>query len=409
VNLSEIVTVVGNFGPVSVGMGLSVRGGWKHDTRWGKQLCAVQYKETAPATQEGIENYLASGLVKGIGPVAARQIVSHFGVRTLEVLNETPERLVEVEGIGAKRVQMFIKAWQGQKEVTGVMLFLQSHNVSTALATKIYKKYGNDSVEVLRRNPYQLADEMDGVGFRTVDKIAAQLPGFDPLSGRRYRSALLFILNEQANEGHCYGTRQGLLREGSRLLGAPLEDLNSVVDEMIEKGDLIAHYHDGSRTTAAGRAARSQQQQLQQQEGEEQQQYEALYLPFYDMCEAQTARRIQELMSSTATASAVASLATNKDKAARAIERVQGWSGVTFDQAQLQGLMTAARGRFTVLTGGPGTGKTTMALAIIRLFGEEGAGVALAAPTGRAAQRLADGTGLEAKTIHRLLEYRYVL
>ncbi|KAM3575375.1 hypothetical protein VYU27_002722 [Nannochloropsis oceanica] len=400
-NLSEVITVVGNFGPVSVGMGLSVRGDWKHDARWGKQLCAVQYKETAPATQEGIENYLASGLVKGIGPVAARQIVSHFGVRTLEVLNETPERLVEVEGIGPKRVQLFIKAWQGQKEVTEVMLFLQSHNVSTTLATKIYKKYGNSSVEVLRRNPYQLADEMEGVGFRTVDKIAAQLPNFDPGSARRHRSGLLFILNEHANEGHCYGTRQGLLREGSRLLGAAPDILDSVVDEMIENRDLIVHYHDGASSSSSADRARQKLQQMQ----EGAQQYEALYLPFYDMCEAETARRIQELMCSTATASAVASLAGNKDKAARAIERVQQWSGVTFDKAQLQGLMTAARGRFTVLTGGPGTGKTTMALAIIRLFGEEGAGVALAAPTGRAAQRLADGTGLEAKTIHRLLEY----
>ncbi len=404
-NLSEVVTVVGNFGPVSIGMGLSVRGEWKHDARWGKQLCAVQYKETAPATQEGIENYLASGLVKGIGPVAARQIVNHFGVRTLEVLNETPERLVEVEGIGPKRVQLFIKAWQGQKEVTEVMLFLQSHNVSTTLATKIYKKYGNCSVEVLRENPYQLADEMEGVGFRTVDKIAAQLPNFDSGSRRRHRSGLLFILNEHANEGHCYGTRQGLLMEGSRLLGAAPDVLNSVVNEMIENRDLIVYYHDGtsSSTTNTAAAGRARQTQQPQQEGE--QPYEALYLPFYDMCEAQTARRIQELMCSTATASAVASLAGNKDKAARAIERVQQWSGVTFDKAQLQGLMTAARGRFTVLTGGPGTGKTTMALAIIRLFGEEGAGVALAAPTGRAAQRLADGTGLEAKTIHRLLEY----
>ncbi len=375
----ELVTVVGNFGPINVGSSLSVSGEWKKDARWGRQLCAHEYKETAPATQEGIENYLASGLVKGIGPVVARQIVGHFGADTLRVLNETPERLVEVEGIGAKKVQMIIKAWQGQKEVTEVMLFLQSHNVTTTLATKIYKKYGNDSVAVLARNPYQLADEMEGVGFRTVDKIAAQLPGFDAASPRRHRSGLLFILKEQGNEGHCYGTRAGLLRGGSKLLGADLGALDEVVDSMVAQGDLVAQRH-----------------------GAEQ---EALFLPFFDMCEAQTANRIQELMGATATSSAVSALAANQDKAARAIERVQEASGLVFDGPQLQGLMTAARGRFTVLTGGPGTGKTTMALAIIRLFQNENAAVALAAPTGRAAQRLADGTGLEAKTIHRLLEY----
>lgn len=391
----ELVTVVGKFGPISVGMGLLVRGEWRQDARWGRQLAAHEYKETAPATQEGIENYLASGLVKGIGPVAARQIVQHFGADTLQVLNEAPERLIEVEGIGKKRVQMFVKAWRDQREVTEVMLFLQSHNVSTTLATKIYKKYGKDSVGVLERNPYQLADEMEGVGFRTVDKIAAQLPGYDPSSSRRHRSGLLFLLNEQANEGHCYGTRLDLLQAGSRLLGASTEALNKVVNEMIGARELIAHYYE-ERILSSSALGRSKELGRQG---------EALFLPFFDRCEAFTARRIQELMTSSPVSPVVAALAENEKKAARAIERVQEWSGVVFDEAQYAGLMTAARGRLTVLTGGPGTGKTTMALAIIRLFEHEGAAVALAAPTGRAAQRLADGTGLEAKTIHRLLEY----
>jgi exodeoxyribonuclease V alpha subunit len=377
---NDLVTVVGSFPPTNVGAAVSVRGEWQRDARWGKQLRAVEYNETAPATQEGIENYLASGLVRGIGPVAAKQIVSFFGAETLTVLNEAPERLVEVEGIGPKKAKMIEQAWRGQKEVTAVMLFLQSHNVSTALATRIYKKYGNQSVEVLRRDPYQLADEMEGIGFRTVDKIAAQL-GFDPASPTRYRSGLLFLLREQANEGHCFGSRAGLLREGCKLLGAEPAFLEAVLYRMVAAGDFIAH---GEKDGAA--------------------QEQALFLPFFDMCETQTAYRIQDLMAQPPNALRAA-MAADETRFARAVERAQQEGGVVFDDGQLQGLKAAARGRFTVVTGGPGTGKTTMAMAIIRLFQGEGAKVVLCAPTGRAAQRLAEGSGLEAKTIHRLLEY----
>lgn len=374
---NDLVTVVGAFPPTNVGAAVSVRGEWRTDARWGKQLRAVEYNETAPATQEGIENYLASGLVRGIGPVAAKQIVGYFGAATLDVLNEAPERLVEVEGIGPKKAKMIEKAWRGQKEVTAVMLFLQSHNVSTALATRIYKRYGNASVEVLRRDPYQLADEMEGIGFRTVDKIAAQL-GFDPASPTRYRSGLLFLLREQANEGHCFGSRAGLLREGCKLLGADPAFLEPVLERMVAAGDLVAHGAPGPQ--------------------------QALFLPFFDMCETQTAYRIQDLMAQPPDALRAA-IAADEGRFAQAVARAQKAGGVEFDAGQLQGLKAAAGGRFTVVTGGPGTGKTTMALAIIRMFQGEGAKVVLCAPTGRAAQRLAEGTGLEAKTIHRLLEY----
>ena len=374
---NDLVTVVGSFPPTNVGAAVSVRGEWRTDARWGKQLRAVEYNETAPATQEGIENYLASGLVRGIGPVAARQIVGCFGAATLEVLNEAPERLVEVEGIGPKKAKMIEQAWRGQKEVTAVMLFLQSHNVSTALATRIYKRYGNTSVEVLRRDPYQLADEMEGIGFRIVDKIASQL-GFDPASPTRYRSGLLFLLREQANEGHCYGSRAGLLREGCKLLGAEPAFLEPVLERMVAAGDLVAHGPPGPQ--------------------------QALFLPFFDMCETQTAYRIQDLMAQPPDALRAA-IAADEQRFTRAVQRAQKEGGVEFDAGQLQGLKAAAGGRFTVVTGGPGTGKTTMALAIIRMFESEGAKVVLCAPTGRAAQRLAEGTGLGAKTIHRLLEY----
>ena len=384
---NDLVTVVGSFPPTNVGAAVSVRGEWRTDARWGKQLRAVEYNETAPATQEGIENYLASGLVRGIGPVAAKQIVSYFGAGTLDVLNEAPERLVEVEGIGPKKAKMIEKAWRGQKEVTAVMLFLQSHNVSTALATRIYQKYGNASVDVLRRDPYQLADEMEGIGFRTVDKIAAQL-GFDPASPTRYRSGLLFLLREQANEGHCFGSRGGLVREGCKLLGADVEFLEPVLDHMVAAGDVVAHGH-GHGEGGGGGGGGAQQ---------------ALFLPFFDMCEKQAAYRIQDLMAQPPDALRAA-IASDEQRFARAVERAQKEGGVIFDAGQLEGLKAAARGRFTVVTGGPGTGKTTMALAIIRLFQGEGSKVVLCAPTGRAAQRLAEGTGLEAKTIHRLLEY----
>lgn len=266
----DLVNVVGVFPTVNAGAAISLKGYWKRGGKYGDEFRAREYVETAPATLTGLENYLASGLVKGVGPVVARQIVGHFGNETLSVLNDAPHRLVEVEGIGAKKAAMITKAWQGQREVTNVMMFLQSHNVSTTLATKIYKTYGNGSVTIVRSDPFRLVDEITGMGFRTVDKIAQQL-GFDKEAPKRLRSGLLYYLREIANEGHCFGWKQPVLKGASKLLTATVENLESTLGQMISKGEVITHEDPVKQDTA-------------------------LFLPFFHTCESQTALRLHELL-----------------------------------------------------------------------------------------------------------------
>ena len=231
----------------------------------------------------------------------------------------------------------------------------------------------------MQGDPYQLGDDIVGIGFRTLDKIACQL-GFDRQSPKRYRAGLLHVLKELASDGHCFGMRTQLLRDGAKLLGASTEDLDATIDTMIAKGDLISR-------------------RLGENEG--------LYLPLYDMCETQAAWRIQDLLGQGKQRGRPAKLESllSPTHMAATIDKVQRMGGVVFDAVQLAALTHSTREAFTVITGGPGTGKTVTAVGIIRLFQAAGSEVALAAPTGRAAQRLADATGLEAKTIHRLLEY----
>lgn len=194
---SDLVTVVGNLAAVNVGATLRLKGDWKYDSKYGKQFSAVDYRETVPATVAGIEKYLGSGLIKGIGPVYARRIVNHFKEDTLRVIEEEADYLINVDGIGQKRVDMIKKAWQEQKEIKNVMLFLQSNGVSTAYAVKIYKTYGNESINIVKSNPFRLADDIWGIGFKTADKIARQL-GFDKNSFERCRSGIIYVLNESA-------------------------------------------------------------------------------------------------------------------------------------------------------------------------------------------------------------------
>jgi len=266
----DLITVVGVFPHINAGAAVSFKGFWRRGGKYGEQFSAKEYKETAPATLIGLENYLASGLVRGIGPVVARQIVAQFGNDTLMVLNDTPERLREVEGIGVKKAALITKAWQAQREVTSVMMFLQSHNVSTTLATKIYKAYGNSSVGIFRSDPYRIVDEINGIGFRTIDKIAQQL-GFDPDSPKRLRSGLIWYLREISNDGHCFGWKQPVLKGASKLLGTTIEKLESTLGPMVKKGEVVIREDHAKQDTA-------------------------LFHPFFYNCEAQTVLRIQELL-----------------------------------------------------------------------------------------------------------------
>jgi len=362
----DLVTVVGNLAAVNVGATIRLKGEWRYDSKFGKQFNVVDYRETVPATIAGIEKYLGSGLIKGIGPVYARRIVKHFKEDTLKVIEESPDYLINVGGIGQKRVDMIKKAWQEQKEIKNVMLFLQSNGVSTAYAVKIYKTYGNESINIVKTNPYRLADDIWGIGFKTADKIAQQL-GFDKHSFERCRSGIVYVLNELSNGGHCFSTREQLLETTEKMLELERLLIEDTIDRMIEEKTIIPD------------------------EGN------AIYLPAFYYSEVGIAKRMKEIL-------ALESIYKSADTD-DIIESIEREYQIKYDEVQVEAVKTAVSSKFMVLTGGPGTGKTTTTLAIIKIFQKLNAGILLAAPTGRAAKRMSEATGMEAKTIHRLLEY----
>ena len=369
---TDLITAVGNMADTHVGSVLTLTGSWKVDAKYGRQFSIESYEETLPATVYGIEKYLGSGLIKGIGPKFAKRIVSTFGADTLTVIEETPDRLIEVPGIGGRRVEQIKKAWLDQKEIKNIMLFLQGHDVSTAHATKIYKQYGANSIDVVTENPYRLADDIWGIGFKTADTIAAKL-GFEKDKFVRLRSGLLYTLNKLAEEGHCYGTRQQLLETGAELLGVEAALLSITLDEMIRVGDVKT-----TSNPAPGEATPDDGQNV------------AIYLPPFFFSEVGVENRLKAIFK--------APLSFTSAGTQRAVGNVE------YDPVQLEAIDTAIKSKIMILTGGPGTGKSTTTMGIIRAF--QGARILLAAPTGRAAKRLSEVTGLEAKTIHRLLEFK---
>ena len=392
----DLVTVVGSMPEVHVGSVLRLGGAWRMDAKYGRQFAAESFEETLPATVYGIEKYLGSGLVKGIGPKFAHRIVQQFGKDTLTVIEDSPERLLEVNGIGRQRVQMITRSWQEQKEIKNIMLFLQGHDVSTAHATKIYKTYGAESIQVVQENPYRLADDIWGIGFRTADTIASKL-GFAEDRFERLRSGILYTLNRLAESGHCYATRAQLLKTGGELLSVSPTLLADALEQMIAARDLItepipaghAAPEAGAGTAPSGRGA-PDASSIQDEDL-------AIYLPPFYYAEVGTARRLKAI--------AGAPVIVRPDPAGLEA-RIARRTGMQYDEVQLQAIRTAVESKVLVLTGGPGTGKTTTTLGIITAFREAGARILLAAPTGRAAKRLSEATGLEAKTIHRLLEMK---
>ena len=386
---SDLVTVVGSMPEVHVGSVLQLSGSWKMDAKYGRQFSVETFEETLPATVFGIEKYLGSGLVQGIGPKFASRIVKKFGADTLNVIEETPERLLEVPGIGKVRVDRIRKSWQEQKEIKNIMVFLQGHGVSTSHATKIYKTYGNESVQVVKENPYRLADDIWGIGFKTADTIAAKM-GFGPETYPRLRSGIMYTLNKLSDEGHCYATHEMLVTTGAQLLSVKPEAVSAALEEMIRAKDVITEPVMGA--PEEGAEAFSEEKMAGAAEPER-----AIYLPPFYFAEVGTAKRLDAIYRNTR--------GIHVDSRGLG-ERIAGKTGMTYDEIQLMAIRTAVHSKVLVLTGGPGTGKTTTTLGIITAFREAGAKILLAAPTGRAAKRLSEATGMEAKTIHRLLEVK---
>ena len=368
-NYSDLVTVVGTMPDTHVGSVLSLEGMWKMDAKYGRQFLVEKFEETLPATVYGIEKYLGSGLVKGVGPKFAKRIVEKFGKDTLDVIEETPDELLKVSGIGKVRVDRIKTSWQEQKEIKNIMLFLQSHEVSTSHATKIFKTYGSESIAIVKENPYRLADDIWGIGFKTADSIAQKM-GIDKGKFVRLRSGIFYTLNKLAEAGHCYATREQLIGRAKELLEVEEPELEITLDEMIRTNDVI-------RDEAEDR--------------------EAIYLPPYYFSESGCAKRLLRLMSCGKKKS---------EDTEEILKKVAASSEITYDEIQWQAVKTAVSSKVMVLTGGPGTGKTTTTLGIISAYKQAGCQIILAAPTGRAAKRMSEATGMEAKTIHRLLEYK---
>lgn len=360
----ELTTVVGNMPGVNTGSILLLTGDYHHDKKYGDQFRVESYQETLPSGVRGIEKYLGSGMIKGIGPAAAKLIVRKFGKDTIDILDNHPERLTEVKGIGEKKRDQIIEGWNEQKEIRNIMLFLQDHDISAASAVKIYSEYGNASIDVIKDNPYRLADEIYGIGFRSADIIASKL-GFKKNDLLRLRSGILYVMNEMVSAGHVFVMRDELVAESRDLLEAEEENVELALNAMCACEALI---NDNGR----------------------------IYIPSYYEAELDCAERLCDIKAY----SDGHPLLAGEDP-----EKYVYADGTDYDDIQKQAIYTALEGGVMILTGGPGTGKTTVTRGIIRSLSGLGREILLAAPTGRAAKRMSEATGMEAKTIHRLLEY----
>lgn len=360
----ELVTLVGNLLEVPAGSVLLCEGDWKVDKRYGSQFVAQTWEEVMPATLYGIEKYLGSGLVKGIGPKFARLIVSRFGLDTIEIIETDIKRLYEVPGIGQKRVEKIAESWEKQKDIKNVMLFLQGYGVSTAYAAKIYRQYGKESIDTVKTNPYKLADDIWGIGFKTADTIASKM-GYEKNDLRRLKSGVTYTLSHMAEEGNVYAEEDQLVKSAIELLDADEAPVRQAISEMLQSEDLIADA-------------------------------EAIYMPPFYCAEVGTANRLNKLLDCVE--GSLFNIIPD-------ISVISKQTGVEYDEVQAEAIREAVSSKVMVLTGGPGTGKTTTTQGIIAALKAMGLRILLAAPTGRAAKRMSEATGMEAKTIHRLLEY----
>jgi exodeoxyribonuclease V alpha subunit len=368
-NRRDLATIVGQMPAPAPGETLRLKGEWTANTKFGEQFRVESCLSILPSTITGIEKYLGSGLVKGIGPIMAERLVSTFGVQTLDIIEDSPERLLEVEGIGPIRTERITKAWQEQKEVREVMVFLQGHGVSSTYAVKIYKAYGDRAISIVKENPYRLALDISGIGFKTADRIAQSM-GIDPNSQMRAEAGIIHVLSELVDDGHVCYPYDKLMEKAASLLKVDKGILEVALDALVKQHRVVVEDHEG---------------------------YKAVYLTPLHVAEVNVAKRLKALVE---TPRQLIQIDVEK-----AIEWVQQVNGLDLAEMQKEALRKAINGKVLVITGGPGTGKTTLVNSLIRILERKGQRIVLASPTGRAAKRLSEVTGREAKTIHRLLEY----
>lgn len=368
----ELTTIVGNLSGINPGESLQLTGKWVNNKKFGEQFQVERFVVTVPATVNGIKKYLGSGLIKGIGPKMAERIVKKFALATLDIIEKRPERLSEVDGIGPKRIAMITSAWEEQKEIKEIMIFLQGHGVSATYSAKIYKQYGNRSIAVVKGNPYRLAQDIHGIGFITADKIAQNL-GIDPNSLIRVKAGLIYVLNELTEEGHVFYPEGGLIHKAREILKVDQEMITQAITELFMEKEIFLEDINAAEN------------------------YKAVYLASFYVAETGIAQRLKGLKESFSNIRPI-----NQEKA---IEWVQKKLHIELAKKQKEAVVLALKSKVLIITGGPGTGKTTIITAILKIFQQLKLSILLAAPTGRAAKRMSEATGWEAKTIHRLLEY----
>ncbi|MBT9139914.1 MAG: ATP-dependent RecD-like DNA helicase [Dehalococcoidia bacterium] len=365
-------TIIGNMPRLAVGERLIVQGEWFQHKDFGRQFKVEKYEVIRPQSEKGIRNFLASGLLKGVGPSTAAKIVDYFGLDALSVIEKEPQRLCEIAGIGAKKAATISESLAERQEVMRVMIFLQGYGVSTGYATRIYRKYGDDTVAKVSENPYRLAEDVFGIGFKTADKISLEM-GLAHDSPHRIRAALLFLLREAQDEGHVFLPVELLLQKTGQILlseahSLPEEAVQKQLERLVREGDLV------EELSSEGAA---------------------VYQPALWYAERYAAAKLLELASQQLS---LRSLSLNQLEADQ----------IKLASAQREAVRMAMETGLLVITGGPGTGKTTTIRSLLALFLQHGLEVMLAAPTGRAAKRMTEASGVEAKTIHRLLEYTQV-
>jgi len=373
----QVVTVVGNLIDPIPGEVMELCGRWKVHPKFGEQFEVQSYRTTVPSSVSGIKKYLGSGLIKGIGPVMAERMVNRFGKQTLDIIEHHPEQLSEIDGIGKKRVAMIKAAWDEQREIRDVMMFLQSHNVSSGYAIKIFKQYGSDSIEVVSRNPYQLATDIFGIGFLTADRIARDI-GFEKDSNFRIRAGILYVLNQLAEDGHVYYPYKELLEKCAAVLEVDPYLVADAVNYMASDKKIYVEtlaYSDPDCSLGDT----------------------AVYLSKYFTCEVGIAAMVKRLLN---TPKPLRKIDTD-----RALKWVQEQLAFTLADRQAEAVCDAAKHKVMVITGGPGTGKTTIIRAVLKIFARLKVNIRLAAPTGRAAKQMSEATGFSASTIHRMLSF----